>query len=244
MAEKLTIYTIERVFKPDSKLFPVLASRTPELIKLNNNQYTLHTVLTALRSIISTEHLYDRSNTTLVMWDPQLEKAIGCRYNHVTEIRDIVAKQMTILHPEQMEMILKDQPVEKAQNDVKNYDVKIDGNARFLVKHQFRNVLLKVKPGLKQNVFTYKELTTMLSQYILNNCKRLIHESNIKIANVENDVLGKAFGVRVFHRTQITRLLRNQLIKVEEESSDSEEEVEMNEENESTMNDSGIEDEN
>ena len=41
---------------------------------------------------------------------------------------------------------------------------------------------------------------------------KFFDKRNIKVAHVENDPLGRAFGVKVFHRTQVTALLRKQLI--------------------------------
>ena len=243
MAEKMTIFTIMRKFKSNSRLFPVLAIRAPELIKLSNMQYTLHTVLTALRNIISKDMLYDKNNTTIVIYDAELQYALQQPYNHVTEIRDIVAKQMEVVNPEQWEKLRVLTPAEdvtpKANLGRLAPASKFNHNKKFYVKTAFRKVLLRVKPDLKQRVFTYKELTNMLSMYILNNKKRLFHEANIKIANVENDLLGEVFGVKMFHRTQVHVLLRKQLTEVDEESSDSEDEV--LEEAQEDASDSGIE---
>ena len=55
-----------------------------------------------------------------------------------------------------------------------------------------------------------------MSQYILDNKDRLFDDRNIKIAHVGQDILGIAFNVKAFHRTQVTTLLRNQLIPCKE----------------------------
>ena len=60
----------------------------------------------------------------------------------------------------------------------------------------------------------FLQVTSYLSQYILDNKDRFFDDRNIKIAHVENDPLGIAFNVKAFHRTQVTTLLRNQLIPV------------------------------
>ena len=62
-------------------------------------------------------------------------------------------------------------------------------------------------------VFTYNEITSYLSEYILDNQAKFFDKRNIKVAHVENDILGIAFGVKVFHRTQVTALLQKQLIR-------------------------------
>jgi hypothetical protein len=52
----------------------------------------------------------------------------------------------------------------------------------------------------------------------LDNKDRFFDNRNIKIAHVETDPLGIAFNVKVFHRTQVTTLLRNQLIPFSDET--------------------------
>jgi len=90
---------------------------------------------------------------------------------------------------------------------------KFDIEGRYWVKPLFLKVLRKVN-GVNptQVVFSYREVTSYLSQYILDNKDKFFDNRNIKIAHVETDPLGIAFNVKVFHRTQVTTLLRNQLI--------------------------------
>jgi len=90
---------------------------------------------------------------------------------------------------------------------------KFDIEGRYWVKPLFLKVLRQVR-GVNptQVVFSYGEVTSYLSQYILDNKDNFFDNRNIKIAHVEGDPLGIAFNVKVFHRTQVTTLLRNQLI--------------------------------
>jgi hypothetical protein len=90
---------------------------------------------------------------------------------------------------------------------------KFDIEGRYWVKPLFLKVLRKVN-GVDQTqvVFSYRDVTLYLSKYILDNKDRFFDNRNIKIAHVETDPLGIAFNVKVFHRNQVTKLLRNQLI--------------------------------
>ena len=63
------------------------------------------------------------------------------------------------------------------------------------------------------------QITRLLSAYILSKKHLIFDKRNIKLALVENDPLGKAFGVTAFHRCQVTALLRTQLIPVHPNSS-------------------------
>ena len=88
--------------------------------------------------------------------------------------------------------------------------------ARFFLKTKFLLVLLSV-PGAnqKQIIFTYEEVTSLLSKYVIMKRDQLFNPRNIKLAIVENDPLGEAFGVRCFHRCQVNNMLRSQLIPVD-----------------------------
>ncbi len=86
-------------------------------------------------------------------------------------------------------------------------------HTRFRVLPAFR-VVLGLVPGVPadKEIFTFDELTKALSHYILDNKMRFFDDRNIKVALVDGDPLGVAFNVRAFHRTQVTSLLRSQLV--------------------------------
>merc|ERR1719412_3513426 len=82
-----------------------------------------------------------------------------------------------------------------------------------MVKPTFLQVVRKIK-GVEpsKTVFTYKELTHYLSQYILDNRSKFFDPRNHMVAICEGDILSEAFGVRAFHRSQVTGFLKTQLI--------------------------------
>merc|ERR1719233_138374 len=90
-----------------------------------------------------------------------------------------------------------------------------DKNAKFTLKPKFLKVVQLV-PGtdLKQTIFSYEEVTLLLSKYILSRKDDIWDPRNIKLALVANDPIGDAFGVKAFHRCQVNNLLRSQLIPV------------------------------
>ena len=61
------------------------------------------------------------------------------------------------------------------------------------------NVVLSNHVSL--NIF---QLTNYLSQYILQNRSKFFDKRNHMVAICEGDVLGQAFGVKAFHRSQVT----------------------------------------
>ena len=61
-------------------------------------------------------------------------------------------------------------------------------------------------------IFSYEEVTQLLSKYILSRKDDILDPRNISLALEANDPNGMAFGVRAFHRCQINDLLKQQLI--------------------------------
>ena len=218
-----TIYTLPRRFKSDAKLHLFLAAKVPNLIKIGKVDYTLWTVLKAMRTVISTELLYDAHNTTIILCNQELEEALGMKALHVSEAKQVILLQMEESQPELYTSLTENFSMETASNNIAgeqqhhSNEVRFEANNRFYVKPHFLRVLRKVAAVDKSQIlFTYKEVTSYLSQYILDNKDRFFDDRNIKIAHVEQDILGIAFNVKAFHRTQVTTLLRNQLIPCKE----------------------------
>ncbi len=88
-------------------------------------------------------------------------------------------------------------------------------NARFQLKPDFYDVLSVVPSFDKtQTLFSYDEVTALLSKYILSKKESIFNLRHVRLALVKNDPLVKAFKVDAFHRCQVTSMLRKQLIYV------------------------------
>eukprot|EP00092_Neocalanus_flemingeri_P014195 GFUD01015315.1.p1 GENE.GFUD01015315.1~~GFUD01015315.1.p1 ORF type:complete len:245 (-),score=34.26 GFUD01015315.1:92-826(-) len=96
-----------------------------------------------------------------------------------------------------------------------------DQLAKFSLKPKFLKVVQTV-PGMdpKQTSFSYEEITSLLSKYILSRKDQIFDQRNLKLALVGKDPLGEAFGVKAFHRCQVNILIRTQLITDVEEGYD------------------------
>eukprot|EP00092_Neocalanus_flemingeri_P016378 GFUD01017727.1.p1 GENE.GFUD01017727.1~~GFUD01017727.1.p1 ORF type:complete len:362 (+),score=72.82 GFUD01017727.1:183-1268(+) len=96
-----------------------------------------------------------------------------------------------------------------------------DQLAKFSLKPKFLKVVQTV-PGIdpKQTSFSYEEITSLLSKYILSRKDQIFDKRNLKLALVGKDPLGEAFGVKAFHRCQVNILIRTQLITDVEEGYD------------------------
>ena len=218
-------------FNPLSKLKCFLVSKTG----VEKTYYSLAEILTILKNIIKGEGMFDHANPSVIICSPELERALNMKALHVTEIRDLVLSQITKV---------PDQSLRKTTNISRtnlNFKVKRESNqqtqqqhssritrtanistaiftdkkAKFTLKPKFLKVV-RLVPGINntQTVFSYEEVTLLLSKYILARKKEIFDPRNIKLALVGNDPLGDAFGVKAFHRCQVNNLLRSQLIPV------------------------------
>ena len=77
---------------------------------------------------------------------------------------------------------------------------------------------MKTLPEIDKNqtIFSFKEITKLVSGYIIKNKLRLFDKRNVKVCIVTNDPLGDIFGLDFFHHCQFPNLLMKQLIPVTE----------------------------
>ena len=147
------------------------------------------------------------------MTQEELSEAFGgMKGLHVTELPQMILNAMTNLEitentldeiPESESEIMLEWLSASAQNTNET-----PMESKFKIQNEIlKEVLRKGGAGPNKKIFTYREITTMVSKYILDR-KHLIDPKNIKLALVENDLLGQAFGVKAFHRSQINRFLR------------------------------------
>jgi hypothetical protein len=92
----------------------------------------------------------------------------------------------------------------------------IEGNYR--LKPNFLEVLRSVEGDHQlKTVFSYREVANLLSKYIMKHKDRLIDLRNVKILHLDGDLLGRAFNLRAVHRSQITKMIRTQLLPENED---------------------------
>jgi len=215
-------------FKPASKLHEYVIKRG----NTNKKYFTLAEILSILRDAIRGEGLYDENNPSIIICSSDLEHALDMKALHVTEIRDLVLSHMTKIEDEaflsryfsQTTNSINNVSVSVSQSSVSpaqrlihtaniSTQVVTDKQAKFKVKPKFLEVLRSLpSTDQKKTVFTYEEVTLLLSTYILEHKTKFFDTRNIKLAIVKGDPLGDAFGVTAFHRCQVNNLLRGQLI--------------------------------
>ena len=171
--------------------------------------FTLAEILETLKEAISAGGWFDRNNPAIILCPPELEAVLDQKAVHVIQVKDLVLSQLI--------------PAEHQRNKNTPADAATTVTAETKLTRPPPASSYELKPPLlgvfqtmdevdqTKTQFTYEEVTTILSKYILKHKDRLFDHRNIHVALVENDPLGAAFHVRAFHRSQVHTLLRTQL---------------------------------
>ena len=185
--------------------------------------YTLVEILMILKETIRREQLYDEKNPAVILCSAELEDVLNMKALHVTEIRDLILNHLirvrdrTILarhgiHDLGTESISTQRVIHTASISTQ---VCVDRHKEFKVNQKFLDVF-SAHPNFDKNrtIYTYEEVTSLLSAYIIQNKKKFFDPRNMKLAIVRDDPLGEAFGVNAFHRCQVNHFLHQQLTPI------------------------------
>ena len=194
--------------------------------------FTLQDILSVLKHIISKEKLFDPRNVSIIVCSQRLEKALNVRALHVSEFRSKVLTQLVkvnkdIVFPQYCWERGRGQSETRpgqmgAASRCIHYanvstNTTVDPDCKFSCSEKLL-LWIKTLPEVKkdQTIFSYKEITKLVSGYIITNKLRLFDQRNVKVCIVTNDPLGYIFGLNYFHRCQLPNLLMDQLIPVTE----------------------------
>lgn len=215
----------QREFKYGSELEEYFVRNT-SYIKKWYIRHAFIDIMKALRDVVLEKKMFDKDNPFIMVFDRELEDILNLKYCHIMEARDIVGKHLeppgTIEWKSTGEEDYLKVPIWSDEN-CKYYQiykqtlVDFDITASYRMTPELFQVLENHLQELKKE-YPYKEITSALSKYIYTNRKTILYPKNTKIAIVKDDPLGKAFGVGIFARCQVTTLLRSQLIKTGEAS--------------------------
>ena len=173
---------------------------------IKREEFTLEKIFTILIDTIREEQLFDYGNTQVIFCSPELERCLRVKALHVSQLKELLLKRM----------MPTGRQISKQERDEDMKKKVVDKEARFKVSEALLKAL-KTVPGFSQqgSVFTYNFIVLMLSKYILMNKQKFFDTRNITLAMVQDDLLGQAFGVRGFHRSQVNGLLMKQLEPIE-----------------------------
>ena len=212
---RVTLNTIYR-FKTDSKLKTYLAEKTGTT---ERESRSLADILSDLKHIIIREKMFDIRNPYVILCTKELEQAINQRALHVAEIRDAVLSQMeTTNQPHQPQLQASPaNTTQPAAPQPRRANVTAittaNLNYRYKLKPAFREIVRSTNQNYqRREIFTLLEISKALSQYILARKEKFFDSRNPRLALVENDPLGAALNLAAFHRSQMSSLIRSQLL--------------------------------
>ena len=96
---RFTYLNILRRFRVGAKLHPLLSRKEPKMMQIDKFEYTLLTVLSAMRKIICREKLFDPLNSTMLKFSPEFIEALDIPWCHVTEVTPLVILQLELADP-------------------------------------------------------------------------------------------------------------------------------------------------
>ena len=202
-------------FKPDSKLKEYLFIKT----KVKRSYYMLMEIFKELKVIIRSEKLYDPKNPSIIMCDPDLEIALNMKDLHVTEIRDQILGQLSLLRRQNWRenynsFISKSKGSSIPHGKTSNVTTTPDQEAKYSVNPSLMG-LLRTECEEKDRTkaaFTFEEVVNLLFKYLIRRRDTLFDPRNQKVARIHLDPLGRALGgISRFHRCQAENLMRAQL---------------------------------
>ena len=87
----------DRTFLPNSSLLPYLEDKALYDVAPESHEHTTYEVMIALRRIISTESLFDPGNNSIIICNPELEKALDTKFLHVSQIERYINRHFVPL---------------------------------------------------------------------------------------------------------------------------------------------------
>ena len=208
--------------RPHSNLKNYIYNRTGA----KKENYLLVEILIILKEAIKEEVLYDQGNPSVILCNAELEEIFDMRAFHVSEITFLVLKHLEQVQNDtywkRFKDLISQLMISNENMPITAHVIRTVRTSRVSVMNEHAKFMLipnyldfiRTIPGSdpSQTVFAYKEITDLMSRYIISRKDHIFDKRNIKVALVEDDPLGKLFGVRAFHRCQINVFIQNQLI--------------------------------
>jgi len=165
--------------------------------------FTLPTILIEVLALFEEEKCYDTHNNNIIFCNSQLTKALNVLALHVSQIKKYVLKQLICTDQPKKHVnntFLIKQPVFKNQTLLPIH---------YILSYSLRRVFKTLSSfPTHRMVFSYSEICSFMSQYIVFNAHCLFDERNKFVCIIKNDILKKAFHCNAFHRCQLTKLIK------------------------------------
>lgn len=180
---------------------------------------TIHSILWEM---IWQQGNFDPNNTSIILCDEKLEKALNVKSCHVDQLKDIIHTRLAL--PKEMRQhhsFVSEAPrtahrryvtrVSPYRAVVRNHN--IHAGTKVILRPKFAELLNTVEGAHRnQMVFRWDETCDLVTKYIVKNEDRILDKRNPAILNLRDDKMGDVFGVLALHRNQIMGFTREQII--------------------------------
>jgi len=172
-------------------------------------KFTLQTLITNVLSICKKESRFDINNNNIILCGSKLTKALNVPALHIKQLKHYICKQLICVDQLSTYLCLPNNRSTTSSNKQKLSAMycKISPN--------LKNVFLTLPSFPKHQVeYTYSQICTFMSQYILYHRYRLFDKRNIYVCLIEGDLLQNVFNCKAFHQCQITALMKKNIFFV------------------------------
>lgn len=191
----------------DSKLYELLhRTDMDHAILRGHYKYSFYTISKAVRNYIDLKQLYDVSNSCIVLCDEPLEQALNIKSFMLSELDNILRNILPVDSSLKKFMI-----VDLTTPDKETKPKHFNTSGYFWCKPHLREILNSTKTNEQPKyVFTYSEICSRFSQYLLENQPQFFDERNPLICHCPPK-LHRALRVKALHRRQVHDVLQKQI---------------------------------
>lgn len=183
--------------------------------------FRVDTIFTKVYSIIKAQGLQEPTNPVIVCCDEKLETLLDVKHFHIGELRrrlfahmktPFVFKENFLYEPQaqvkEIDLIDDYFKLFAAIPTVKDFDIE----ATYVLKPAMAKLMSHIA-GKKVVFLPYRRVCELISSYIISRKWESFDLRNIRIyiGGHSGDLLGPALKANIYERTQITRLIRQQM---------------------------------
>ena len=184
---------------------------------MNSTQalFTISEISRLLLFIFWNKNIKEPSNRHMIVCDPETESCFNMRCFHLSQLHRVIAKMIktagrdvSTRNEDELPLFLPPPEKRKKTRSKKKMRIIKNVNANFYVKPEFLE-LLRTLPRVDQDnvVFSYYDLADLLGEYLLEQKNTFIDSRNPFVVYIAGSPLGRIFGCRAFHMSQIFAMI-------------------------------------
>ena len=177
--------------------------------------FTIGEISRLLLFIFCNKNIREPSNRHMIVCDPETESCFNMKCFHLSQLHRAIAKMVktagrdvSARTEEELPFFLPPPEKRKKTRSKKKLRIIKNVNTNFYVKHEFLE-LLRTLPRVDQEntVFSYYDLADLLGEYLLEHKSTFMDGRNPFVVYIAGSPLGRVFGCRAFHMSQIFSML-------------------------------------